>query len=243
MSNSIKLKLKKRDFECSICEQVILTTPIINSHNNLNGIYCLDCVGNNQDLYSFYRNTYLEGFIREKCSYDDGLLPWTIKCFFCNENISHSSIINHFKNECEDLNWIQEDDGTKELLNSCILDGDITMKLNDFNQACFILKKTVVMLKRMEGDEWDVAVVGSDCIQLKYSEEMTDTIIKYVLLDIQPKESFKDIDVLSLLIFKGVLRVVVVEDKEDTESINTTQFFLGLVEDIKDREETESHTK
>jgi hypothetical protein len=45
-------------------------------------------------------------------------------------------MINHLKNECEDLNWIQEDDGTEELLNSCILDGDITMKLNGFNQAC-----------------------------------------------------------------------------------------------------------
>jgi hypothetical protein len=235
MSNSIKLKLKQRDFECSICEQVILSNPIINSHNNLNGIYCLDCVGNNQDLYSFYRNTYLEGIIREKCS--DGLLPWTIKCFFCDENISHSSMINHLKNDCEDLNWIQEDDGTKELLNSCILDGDITIKLNDFNTACIILKDTVIMLKKKAGDEWDVAVVGREPVQLKYSEEMTDTIIKYVLLDIQPQELFKESNVFSLLIFKGVLRIVV-EDKEDTESINTTQFFLGLVEDIKDREES-----
>jgi hypothetical protein len=93
------------------------------------------------------------------------------------------------------------------------------------------------MLKRKAGDEWEVAVVGTNPVQLKYAEEMTDTIIKYVLLDIQPKESFKDINVFSLLIFKGVLRIVVVEDKEDTESTNTTQFFLGLVEDIKDREE------
>ena len=107
MSNSIKLKLKQRDFECSICEQLILTTPIINSHNNPNGIYCLECVGNNQELYSFYKNTYLEGFISEKCS-DDGLLPWTIKCFFCKETISHLSMINHLKNDCEDLNWIQD---------------------------------------------------------------------------------------------------------------------------------------
>ena len=189
----------------------------------------------------FYRNTYLEGLIREKCS-DDGLLPWTIKCFFCDENISHSSMINHLKNDCEDLNWIQDNNGTEELLNSCILDdsGDITMKLNDFNTACIILQNTVVMLKRMEGSEWDVAVVGTDAVQLKYSEEMTDTIIKYVLLDIQPQESFKEFDVFSLLVFKGVLRIVLVveEDKEDTESINTTQFFLNLVEDIKDREES-----
>jgi hypothetical protein len=131
---------------------------------------------------------------------------------------------------------------TEELLNSCILDdsGDITMKLNDFNTACIIIKDTVVMLKRKAGDEWDVAVVGREPVQLKYSEEMTDTIIKYVLLDIQPQESFKEFDVSSLLIFKGVLRIVLVveEDKEDTESINTTQFFLNLVEDIKDREES-----
>jgi hypothetical protein len=163
MSNSIKLKLKQRDFECSICEQVILSTPINNSHNNTNGIYCLDCVGNNQELYSFYRNTYLEGLIRAKCLDDDGLLPWTIKCFFCDETISHSSMINHLKNDCEDLNWIQDNNGTEELLNSCILDdsGDITMKLNDFNTACIIIKDTVIMLKRKSGDEWDVAVVGT----------------------------------------------------------------------------------
>jgi hypothetical protein len=117
------------------------------------------------------------------------------------------------------------------------------MKLNDFNTACIIIKDTVVMLKRMEGDEWDVAVVGTYLVQLKYSEEMTDTIIKYVLLDIQPQESFKEFDISSLVIFKGVLRIVVAEDKEDSESINSTQFFLNLVEDIKDREETESHTK
>jgi hypothetical protein len=59
---------------------------------------------------------------------------------------------------------------------------------------------------------------------------------RYYNKDIQPKESFKDIEVLSLMIFKGVLRIVIVEDKEDNESINTT-------EDIKDREEIESHTK
>ena len=151
-------------------------------------------------------------------------------------------MINHLKTDCEDLNWIQEDDGTKELLNSCILDdsGDITMKLNDFNTACIITKETVIMLKRMAGDEWSVAVVGTDPVQLKYSEEMTDDIIKYVLLDIQLQESFKESNVLSLLIFKGVLRIVLVveEDKEDTESINTTQFFLNLVQDIKNREES-----
>jgi hypothetical protein len=233
MSNSIKLKLKQRDFECSICEQVILSNPIINSHNNPNEIYCLDCVGNNQELYSFYRNTYLEGLIRER--YPDDL-PWTTRCFFCKGKISHLSMINHLKNDCEDLNWIQDSNGTEELLNNCILDGDITMKLNDFNTACIILQDTVIMLKRKAGDEWEVAVVGTDPVQLKYSEEITDTIIKYVLLDIQPTESFKEFDVSSLLIFKGVLRIVV-EDKEDTESINTTQFFLGLVEDIKDRED------
>jgi hypothetical protein len=145
-------------------------------------------------------------------------------------------MINHLKTDCEDLNWIQD---TKELLNNCILDdsGDITMKLNDFNTACIITKDTVVMLKRMEGDEWSVAVVGTDPVQLKYAEEITDTVIKYVLIDIQPKESFKDIDVFSLLIFKGVLGIVLVESEQDTESINTTQFFLGLVEDIKDRDE------
>ena len=237
MSNSIKLKLRQRDFECSICEQVILSNPIINSHNNPNGIYCLECVGNNQELYSFYRNTYLEGLMREKCSVDEGVLPWTTKCFFCDDRVSHSSMINHLKNDCEDLSWIQDSTGTEELLNSCILDGDITVKLNDFNQACIILRNTVVMLKRKTGDEWDLAIVGTDPVQLKYSEEMTDTIIKYVLLDIQPQESFREFDVSSLLIFKAVLRIVIVEDEEDNESINTTQFFLGLVEDIKDREE------
>jgi hypothetical protein len=41
-----------------------------------------------------------------------------------------------------------------------------------------------------------VAVVGTDPVQLKYSEEKTDTIIKYALLDIQPKESFKEFDLL-----------------------------------------------
>jgi hypothetical protein len=136
------------------------------------------------------------------------------------------------------LNWIQDSNGT---LNSCILDGNITIKLNDFNTACIIIKDAVVMLKRKADDEWDVAVVGTDPVQLKYSEEMTDTAIKYVLLDIQPQESFKESNVFSLQIFKGVLRIVVVESEEDNESINTTQFFLNLVEDIKDREESESY--
>jgi hypothetical protein len=141
MSNSIKLKLKQRDFECSICEQVILCTHFINSHNNPNGIYCLECVGNNQELYSFYRNTFKEGLIHEKCS--DGL-PWTTRCFFCDETMSHSSMINHLKTDCEDLNWIQEDDDTEDLLNSCILDdGDITMKLNGFNKFKFSMKAKV----------------------------------------------------------------------------------------------------
>jgi hypothetical protein len=39
------------------------------------------------------------------------------------------------------------------------------------------------------------------------------------------------------LTFNGVLGIVLVESEQDTESINTTQFFLGLVEDIKDREQ------
>jgi hypothetical protein len=30
------------------------------------------------------------------------------------------------------------------------------------------------MLKRNAGDEWKVAVVGTDTVQLKYSEEMTE---------------------------------------------------------------------
>jgi acyl-[acyl carrier protein]--UDP-N-acetylglucosamine O-acyltransferase len=32
------------------------------------------------------------------------------------------------------------------------------------------------MLKRKAGDEWSVAVVGTDPVQLKYSEEMTRTL-------------------------------------------------------------------
>jgi hypothetical protein len=92
------------------------------------------------------------------------------------------------------------------------------------------------MLKRKERDEWDVAVIGTYPVQLKYSEEMTDTIIKNVLLDIQPKESFKESNVSSLLIFKGVLRIVLVGNEEDTESINTSQFFRNLVQDIKERD-------
>jgi hypothetical protein len=58
-------------------------------------------------------------------------------------------------------------------------------------------------------------------IQLKYSEEMTEKLIKYVLLDIQPTISFKQIDVSSLLILEGVLRIVLVLDKEeDSESMD-----------------------
>jgi hypothetical protein len=66
------------------------------------------------------------------------------------------------------------------------------------------------MLKRTDGrDEWKVAAFGGDSpVQLKYCEDMTDNLIKYVLLDVQPKESFKEFDVYSLLIFKGVLRIV-----------------------------------
>jgi hypothetical protein len=102
----------------------------------------------------------MEGLIRDHYS---GLLPWTIRCFFCDEKITHSSSINHFKNDCQDLNWIQEDYGTEELLNSSIIDdGDITVKLKDFDAACIILQDTVVMLKRKGGDEWNLAVVGSD---------------------------------------------------------------------------------
>jgi hypothetical protein len=46
-----------------------------------------------------------------------------------------------------------------------------------------------------------------------------------------------------LKVFKGVLRIAslnegnVQEDKQDTESIDSTQFFLKLVENIKNREE------
>ena len=48
-----------------------------------------------------------------------------------------------------------------------------------------------------------------------------------------PKESFKEFNVSSLLILKGVLRIVLVESEEDNVSTDTTQFFLNLVEDIK----------
>jgi hypothetical protein len=114
------------------------------------------------------------------------------------------------------LNWIQDKDkGTEELLNSSIYDedGDITIKLNGFDNACIILQDAIVMLKRIEGrDEWKVAVFGGDSsVQLKYSEDITDTLIKYVLLDIQPNRSFKEFDVYSLVIFKGVLRIVPVQ--------------------------------
>ena len=64
-----------------------------------------------------------------------------------------------------------------------------------------------------------------------------DTLIKYVLLDIQPSKSFKEFDVSVLQVFKGVLRIVPAEDKGDTESIDSTQFFLKLVESIKNSEE------
>jgi hypothetical protein len=235
MPSSIKLKLRQEDFEFSICDKPIRSYPIFNSHTNPNGIYCLECVNNNQEFYSFYRNSYLESLIREK--YPDGL-PWTTRCFFCDETISHSSSINHFKNDCPDLNWVEDrDTGTDDLLNSCIYDdGDITVKLNSLDTACFILQNTVVMLKRKSGDKWLVAVVGTDPIQLKYSEEMTKTLIKYVLLDIQPTISFWHIDVSSLLILEGVLRIVLLVDDDDTESINTNQFFLNLVHNIKDRD-------
>jgi hypothetical protein len=68
--------------------------------------------------------------------------------------------------------------GARDLLNNCILDEDedITMKLNDFNTPCIFIKDTVVILKKKAGGEWDVAVVGTDPVQLKYSEEMTDTV-------------------------------------------------------------------
>jgi hypothetical protein len=77
------------------------------------------------------------------------------------------------------LNWIQDSNGTEDLLNNSILDdddGDITINLNDFNQACIILQDTIVMLKRKAGDEWNVAVVGTYLVQLKYSEKMTDKV-------------------------------------------------------------------
>jgi hypothetical protein len=85
------------------------------------------------------------------------------------------------------LNWIgNRDIGTEVLLSSCIYDeGDITVKLHSLHTACLIQQNTVVMLKRKAGDEWKVAVVGKT-VQLEYSEEMTKTLIKYVLLDMQP---------------------------------------------------------
>jgi hypothetical protein len=61
-------------------------------------------------------------------------------------------------------------------------------------------------------------------------------LIKYVLLDIQPRDTFKEYDVSSLLILQGVLRIVLVGNDEDTESINTNQFFLSLVHNNKDRD-------
>jgi hypothetical protein len=142
------------------------------------------------------------------------------KCFFCDETISHSSSIYHFKNDCQDLNWIQDRDiGTDDLLNRCIYeDRDITVKLNGLNTACIILQSSVVMLKRKAGDEWLIAVVGTDTVQLKYSEEMIETLVKYVLLDIQPRDTFKEYNVSSLLILQGVLRIVQVDNEEDTES-------------------------
>jgi hypothetical protein len=81
------------------------------------------------------------------------------------------------------LNWIEDRDiGTDDFLSSCIYDeGDITVKLNSLNTACIILQNTVVMLKRKAGDEWKVAVVGTDIVQMKYLEEMSETLIKYVL--------------------------------------------------------------
>jgi hypothetical protein len=70
---------------------------------------------------------------------------------------------------------------------------------------------------------------------------MTETLIKYVLLDIQPNISFKEYVAYSLVILEGVLRIVLlVDNQKDTESINTNQFFLSLVQDIKDRDE--AHT-
>jgi hypothetical protein len=173
---------------------------------------------------------------------DDGQLPWTTRCFFCNDTIPYSSCIDHFKNDCQDLNWIQDaHNGTQELLNSSIIDD----KLNGFDTVCIILPNTVIMLRTTAGSEfdelrtsYDVAVVGSDPVQVKYSEKMTDTLIKYVLLDIKPSESFKDFDVSTVMIVKGVLRIVQVESEEDNESINTTQFFLGLCDDIKERDKS-----
>jgi hypothetical protein len=106
----------------------------------------------------------MEGLIRDHCS-DEGLLPWTIRCFFCNDTIPYSSCIDHFKNDCQDLNWIQDEvNGTEELLNSSIIeDGDITIKLNGVDNACIILQDAIVMLKRTDGrDEWKVAVFGGD---------------------------------------------------------------------------------
>jgi len=59
--------------------------------------------------------------MREK--YPNGL-PWTTRCFFCDDTISHSSSMNHMKNDCPDLNWKDRDIGTEDLLNSCIDDDD-----------------------------------------------------------------------------------------------------------------------
>ena len=72
------------------------------------------------------------------------------------------------------------------------------------------------MLKRKGGDEWKVGIVGTDPIHLKYSEDITDTLIKYVFLDIQPNRSFKEFDVYSLLIFKGVLRIVPDDERKES---------------------------
>ncbi len=58
-----------------------------------------------------------------------------------------------------------------------------------------------------------------------------------MLLDIKPYESFKNFEDSTVMIFKGVLRIAQVESEEDNES-NTTQFFLGLVEDIKERDKS-----
>ena len=135
------------------------------------------------------------------------------------------------------MNWIQDArNGTGDLLNSSIIDdGDVTLKLKDFTTACIILPNTIVMLKRKADDEWKVAVFGGDSpVQLKYSEDITDNLIKYVLLDVQPNKSFNQFDVYSLLIFKGVLRVVQGVE-EETDSIDKPHFFLNLVQDIKDR--------
>ena len=77
------------------------------------------------------------------------------------------------KNDCQDLNWIQDGMGPEELLNSSIIeDVDVTLKLKDFTKACIILPNTIVMLKRKADDEWKVAVFGGDSpVQLKYAED------------------------------------------------------------------------